>query len=108
MREAIRDRVPAGLDDATRHCLASGLIALYCSPAEATLAGWGKELAGLLGEGDAEAADLRADRRGRDCARATGDAGDLLGCCLATASAGGRDLPDMRDWPEASGSGAQR
>jgi hypothetical protein len=93
MREAIRDRLPQDVDDATRHCLASGLIALSCSPLEAWLAGWGKEASDLLGAGDAEQRDLAADRQGRECARERGTAEALLQCCLARARHPGIDGP---------------
>jgi len=93
MREAIRDRLPRDVDDATRHCLASGLIALSCSPLEAWLAGWGKEASDLLGAGDAEQRDLAADREGRECARERGTAEALLQCCLVRAGHPGDDGP---------------
>lgn len=58
------------------------MIARYCSKTEATLASIGKEVRDLFGPGDADWADLRADRAGLRCA---GEAGDdaVAQCCLA-------------------------
>lgn len=81
MQAVVRDKLPTGLSDSRAHCLASGLIARYCSGSEAYLAGAGKELRDLLGAGDAEWRDWRADRVGIDCARqASGDT-ELAKCC---------------------------
>ena len=83
MVAVVRDRVPAQLPDKRAHCQAAGLIARYCSVGEAYLAGAGKELQDLLGGGDAEWADWRADRNGIRCARnATSDA-QIAACCAA-------------------------
>jgi len=84
MREAIDQRLPEGFDDASLHCVASGLIALRCSATESMVAGYGKELQDLLGRGNAEWRDLQADRRGRECARRAGEPG-LVACCLGDA-----------------------
>ncbi len=81
MAEVLRQKVPANLPDKQAHCLASGLIARYCSPTEAYLAGMGKELRDLFGGGDAEWADWRADRGGVGCARRAGDDNSLAACC---------------------------
>lgn len=70
----------AGLDDQTRHCYASGMIARQCGTFNAWSAGLGKELADLAGAGTASRADLRANRVGRDCARSGQP--DLLACCV--------------------------
>lgn len=78
---AIRDALPAGLPDKRAHCLASGLIARHCSPAEAYLAGAGKELRDLFGHGDAEWADWRADRVGIGCARRAHEDAGVTACC---------------------------
>jgi hypothetical protein len=82
MTAALRDRLPSDLPDVQAHCMASALIARYCSVSEATMAGWGKELKDLLGPGDAEWRDLRSDRRGITCARAATTEQELLACCL--------------------------
>lgn len=81
MQAVVRDKLPPSLPDERAHCLGAGLIARYCSGSEAYLAGAGKELRDLLGHGDAQWADWRADRAGIDCARrANGDA-ELETCC---------------------------
>src|SRR5262245_32536429 len=81
MHAAMRDRLPAGIPDAQAHCMATGLIARYCSVTEASLAGLGKELKDLLGPGDAQWNDLEADRFGVSCARTTTTDEDLARCC---------------------------
>lgn len=81
MQAVVQDKLPAGLPDKRTHCLAAGLIARYCSGSEAYLASAGKEFRDLLGGGDAEWADWRADRVGIDCARHAGDDTALAGCC---------------------------
>jgi hypothetical protein len=81
MTAVLREKLPANLPDKRAHCLASGLIARYCSPPEAYLAGIGKEAKDLVGAGDFERADWRADRKGVECARhADGDEA-LTACC---------------------------
>lgn len=82
MHAALENRLPDHLPDAQAHCIASGLIARYCSIPEAALAGWGKEFADLLSSGDAEWRDLVADRYGRRCARSVNSDQALLDCCL--------------------------
>lgn len=81
MQSVTREKLPANLPDARAHCLAAGLIARYCSTSEAYLAGMGKELRDLLGAGDAEWKDWRADRAGIDCARQAEDDVELERCC---------------------------
>lgn len=81
MQAVVQDKLPSGLPDPRAHCLASGLIARYCSGSEAYLAGAGKELRDLLGDGDAEWADWRADRAGIDCARSASNDDALATCC---------------------------
>ncbi len=81
MQAVVREKMPAGLPDKRTHCLAAGLIARYCSGSEAYLAGAGKELKDLLGGGDAEWSDWRADRAGIACARAAGNDAELAECC---------------------------
>lgn len=81
MAAVVRDKVPKTLPDKQTHCLASGLIARYCSPPEAYLAGMGKEMRDLLGPGDFEWADWRADRAGVRCARYSTDDTSLATCC---------------------------
>lgn len=83
MRAVLEEKVPAGAPDKRTHCLASGLIARYCSVSEAYLAGLGKELRDLVGAGDAEWGDWRADRAGVGCARAVADDAELAECCAA-------------------------
>jgi hypothetical protein len=83
MQAVLRDKLPADLPDKRAHCLAGGLISRYCSVTEAYLAGAGKEVRDLLGWGDAEWADWRADRFGIGCARESADDASLAACCSA-------------------------
>jgi hypothetical protein len=78
---AVVATLPPGLSDPEKHCLASAGIAKRCSPFEAWLAGWGKELQDAFDGGDASLADLEDDRRGRDCARRSDDPDRWLQCC---------------------------
>jgi hypothetical protein len=82
--QAVVADLPSGLDDREKHCLASGGIALQCSPFEAWFAGWGKEAGDAFSGGDASREDLEANRIGRRCADHAGetvDTGALLECC---------------------------
>lgn len=81
MKAVLREKLPANLADKRAHCLASGLIARYCSVPEAYLAGIGKEARDLFTGGDVEWADWRADRVGVGCARRSGDDETLTACC---------------------------
>lgn len=81
MSAVLREKLPDGLTDAHAHCVASGLIARYCSVAEANLAGIGKEVRDLFTRGDASWGDWRADRRGIACARRADDDAGLTACC---------------------------
>jgi hypothetical protein len=81
MQTVMRDKLARGLSDKQAHCRAAGLIARYCSGPEAYMAGAGKELKDLLGGGDAEWADWRADRAGIACARHASTDIELLRCC---------------------------
>jgi hypothetical protein len=78
---AVVAALPPGLSDPEQHCLASAGIARQCSPFEAWLAGWGKELRDVFDGGDASVEDLADDRRGRRCAAQSGDPDALLQCC---------------------------
>jgi hypothetical protein len=71
----------SGVSDDRKHCLASGAIAIRCGSVSAFLAGWGKEAADVFGPGDPSWHDLKADRAGRDCARAAPDETALPECC---------------------------
>jgi hypothetical protein len=86
----VRSRVPAGLADKPTHCIAAAMIARYCSRTEATLVSIGKEARDLLGAGDAEWADLRADRAGLRCAAEAGNDAAVLECCRAATGNTGR------------------
>ena len=79
--QAVVAALPAGLTDPEKHCLASAGIARRCSPFEAWLAGWGKEMQDALGGGDAAREDLVANRLGRRCASQPADADEMLLCC---------------------------
>ena len=78
---AVVAALPPGLSDPEKHCLASAGVARRCSPFEAWLAGWGKEMKDAFGGGDASFTDLEDDRRGRDCARRSDDPDVWLQCC---------------------------
>lgn len=82
MRATVAAKVPPESNDKHRHCLAAGMIARYCSPAEAKLAAWGKEFDDALGAGDADRRDLEADYTGIGCARAASDDATLQQCCV--------------------------
>lgn len=81
MRAVVDEKLPENLPDKRAHCLGAGLIARYCSIGEAYLAGIATELADLLGPGNAEWADWRADRVGIACARKARDDDDIATCC---------------------------
>jgi len=78
---AVVAALPPGLSDPEKHCLASAGIASRCSPFEAWLAGWGKELRDALGGGDASFDDVAENRRGRHCAGTGDDPDAWLQCC---------------------------
>jgi hypothetical protein len=80
--QRVRDEMlPAGMDDETKHCVAAGMIARYCSRAEAWMASYGKEIEDAFGHGDAQWSDIQADRRGVTCARAASSDEQLRQCC---------------------------
>jgi len=81
MAAVLSQKLPANLPDEHAHCVASGLIARYCSVFEAHLAGIGKEFRDLFTRGDASWADWRADRLGVGCARRAPDDEALAACC---------------------------
>lgn len=81
MESVVQEKVPSNVPDKRQHCLAAGLIARYCSGSEAYMAGAGKELKDLLGGGDAEWGDWRADRAGIACARSASGDSELAKCC---------------------------
>ena len=83
MEAVLREKLPSDLPDKRAHCLAGGLISRYCSITEAYLAGAGKEVRDLLGHGDVEWQDWRADRAGIECARHATDDAALAECCTA-------------------------
>lgn len=82
MKAVLDRKLPPNLPDSKAHCLASGLIARYCSIPESYLAGIGKEVRDLLGPGDAEWRDLQADWAGVDCARHADSDTALTACCM--------------------------
>jgi hypothetical protein len=73
--------VPQGLADKQTHCMAAAMIARYCSRPEAALLSIGKEFKDLFSAGDAEWADLQADRQGLRCAAGQGDDAAVGECC---------------------------
>jgi hypothetical protein len=85
VRTVIEQRLPPQPNDKLSHCVAGALIAEYCSPTEARLAGVAKEMRDVLTGGDVESADVRATLAGVDCARtASGDIRGIEDCCGAT------------------------
>jgi hypothetical protein len=83
MQKVIEEKLPKGLADERAHCMASALIARYCSKGEAYLAGAGKELRDLFGPGDAQWRDWRADRAGIACANDISADAEIADCCSA-------------------------
>ena len=81
MQAVVREKVSEALPEKRAHCLSAGLIARYCSITEAYLAGSGKELGDLMGRGDAEWEDWRADRAGIACARSATNDVQVEECC---------------------------
>jgi hypothetical protein len=86
MSAAVEQKMTPQLPDRQAHCLAAGLIARYCSPTEAYLAGAGKEWRDLFTRGDAEWSDWQADRGGIGCARRAADDVALATCCASLAA----------------------
>jgi hypothetical protein len=82
MKAVLERKLPPSLPDDKAHCVASGLIARYCSIPESYLAGIGKEVRDLFGPGDAEWRDLKSDWAGVDCARRADGDGALEECCM--------------------------
>ena len=92
MQRVRDDKLPVGINDEMKHCLAAALIARYCSRTEAWMASVGKEIEDVFGPGDAEWADIQADRSGVTCARAASSDEDLRQCCESL-QRGGRPVP---------------
>ena len=84
MRAVVQQKVPTTLPDEQTHCLASGLIARYCSRPEAYLAGIGKEGRDMFTGGDVEWGDWQADRRGIACAKQARDDASIVNCCSSS------------------------
>jgi hypothetical protein len=86
-RAVVDSKVPTAKNDKYLHCMAAGMIARYCSVQESYLASVGKEVRDLFTPGgDAEWADLRADRSGIRCARSAHGDAELATCCEQTIS----------------------
>ena len=64
--------------------MAGALIAHYCSPTEARMAGFGKEIRDAFTGGDVEWADLEATLAGVRCAPGAGDVTTIEACCVST------------------------
>jgi hypothetical protein len=73
--------LPSGLSDKRAHCIAGGLIARFCSPTEARLAGLGKEVRDAVGPGDADWTDWQATRAGIRCAASAANVASIVACC---------------------------
>ena len=80
---AVVARLPDGLTDKATHCMAAAMISRYCSSTEAVMASIGKELRDLFSRGDAEWADLTADRAGLRCAASAVGEAAMGECCLS-------------------------
>lgn len=81
-RATLAQYLPAGVTDKRAHCIAGGLIARYCSPTEARLAGLGKEVRDAFSSGDAAWSDWLATRAGVRCAvESDGDVAAISACC---------------------------
>jgi hypothetical protein len=86
--QAVVDRhLPAEPTDKLEHCVAGALIARYCSPFEARLAGVAKEVRDAFTGGDAEQADVQATFAGVRCARTASDTRSIEACCASTCAA---------------------
>jgi hypothetical protein len=83
MEAAIAKLPLTGLPDYRAHCEAAGLIARYCSVAEAAMASVGKEIRDLFTGGDAQWRDLMSDRHGVQCAGTARNDAELASCCAA-------------------------
>lgn len=88
MSAVVKQKVTPGRSDSETHCRAAGLIARYCSAAEAYLAGAGKEWRDMFTGGDVDWADWQADRRGIGCARKSADDAALAACCASLEAPG--------------------
>ncbi len=65
--------------------MAGALIAYYCSPPEARMAAFGKEIRDAFTGGDVEWADVEAALAGVRCApSAAGDVTTIEACCVST------------------------
>jgi hypothetical protein len=82
-RAAVAEVVTPAMTDKRKHCAGAASIAARCSVLEARLAYYGKEVSDMLGGGDPELEDLRADRAGVACARTDPAADAVLACCAA-------------------------
>ncbi len=80
--QAVRERLPARNYDKRLHCLASAQIAQQCSVLEAYMAGIGKEVSDMFGNGDPDWADWQADRAGVSCGRSHTALQDVEACCV--------------------------
>lgn len=79
---AVLDRhLPSGLRDKLAHCVAGGLLARFCSPTEARLAGIAKELRDVFTAGDADWLDWQATRAGARCSAPDADVASIVACC---------------------------
>jgi hypothetical protein len=80
-RATLDRHLPEDLRDKHAHCVAGGLIARFCTPAEARLAGLAKEIRDAFGPGDADWSDWRATRAGVRCAATGADVASIVACC---------------------------
>jgi hypothetical protein len=87
----IEQRLPPHLGDKLTHCTAGALIARYCSPLEARMAGVAKEIRDAFTGGDVERADLQATLTGVHCASVDTDIAAIEACCAQTCAVCSRD-----------------
>jgi hypothetical protein len=82
VRGAVAEATPtAEAGDKRAHCLGGARVAERCSPFEAALASYVKELKDLFGRGDAQVTDIRAGHAGIRCASANPGSSDAAPCC---------------------------
>jgi hypothetical protein len=88
-RAVLDQQLPHGLRDKQAHCVAGGLIARFCSPTEARLAGLAKEFRDVFSAGDADWSDWQATRAGVRCSAPDADLASIVACCAGSPQASG-------------------
>jgi len=80
----VDQQLPVHLGDKLAHCMAGALIAHYCSPTEARMAAFAKEIRDAFTGGDVEWADVEATLAGVRCASNAADVTAVQACCVST------------------------